>query len=138
MRFKDAKPFITTSVFGAAFLVTALTCAARNNGVDAVMVDRQTCIQDQFSANGYRIISSGPDAVGLRITGQRENAPLVTIFSQKGAPPEIRLGDAGGRFALQESAPLGVAQNLAEGISKRCFGPANAARARVLSAAGLT
>ena len=122
MTLKDARPFITTSVFGAAFVVTALTCAARNAGTDTGLASMQSCIQDRFVENGSRVVSASPDAAGMRVMGEREHAPSVTIFSRKSLPPEIRLGDSSGRFGLQNSiGSLTAIGNLADSISRKCL-----------------
>jgi hypothetical protein len=134
MSFRNARPFISTAVFGAALLATALTCAARNSGADPVFEQTQSCIRTQFLENGYHIVSDGPDAVGARISGQRNDSPPVTVFFRKEMPLGIRLGDSGGRFALQPSLnQFASIKNLTDGIAGRCLDRIGVERRRNVS-----
>lgn len=103
------------------FVATAAAFGARTNGADTPLLKAEACVRTQFEKNGFDASKSEADVSGVRVSGDRNGSPHITVFLRRNSTPEIRIGGVDGRFALMpEHASLAPVERLTEALSAHC------------------
>jgi hypothetical protein len=109
------------AVYGATLLGAASVFSALSPAPDRSLEESvNKCVNQQFQENGFAL--SAPNGNKGRTTkGERPDAPSVTVFFRVPNEAELRIGDLGGRFPIEQVTKLELAQKVAAEISSRCL-----------------
>jgi hypothetical protein len=78
-------------------------------------------VRAQFEKNGFDLSKSESSVEGLRVSGDRNGSPHITVFLRRATAPEIRIGGTDGRFPVTSgSASLEPVERFADGLSAHC------------------
>lgn len=126
MTWRSSLPFIAMAIYGGAFVATAAAFGARTNGADTPLSKTEACVRIQFEKNGFEASKPEADVNGVRVSGDRNGSPHITVFLRRNTAPEIRIGGVDGRFALMpEHTSLAPVERLTEALSAHCSQAAN-------------